>query len=83
MKRFLVVLLLCAVAAFAYGQTRQSTQTQSGRYVVVVSSEGGTAWRLDTVSGGLVYCLTAQIQVVNGLGNPGQKREAVCTQMIP
>lgn len=64
-----------AFAAIAYAQSQRQTSGPS-RYAIVISTEGSTAWRLDTVSGGMMYCLTAL------KGNPlaaDSARSAGCT----
>lgn len=79
--RYLLVLLLVSIAALAYGQSsRQTPQSQTGRFLVVVSAEGGTAWRLDTANGGLMYCVTA-MRAMNPLADQ-KGRDASCTEMM-
>lgn len=78
MKYVAVAVCLVAFAALAYAQgaTKAQQQQSAGRFQMLISAEGGTAWRIDTVTGTASYCLTAQRS--NPVNNP-TGREASCS----
>jgi len=73
------IFLACAVVAVAFAQNH-TLQLGMGRYVVATGGDGGTAWRLDTVTGAMSYCVTALTSL-----NPAEAgksyRTASCTTL--
>jgi LDH2 family malate/lactate/ureidoglycolate dehydrogenase len=78
-KKTVIAIAVCcaAFAALSYGQGAKPTQStnQQGRFAIAVSNDGATAWRIDTSTGMVSYCLTAQStvggqKIRDGLCNP-------------
>lgn len=80
--RYLVVLAICGAlfSVYVYAQAQrpsaQSTVQNQGRFVIVASSDD-VLWRLDTTTGGLIYCLAAR-----GASGASITREAGCTVLV-
>jgi len=52
--RYLVVLLLVAVAVIAYAQNPQSQRSQ---FVLQIAADGRIAWRMNGNTGEISYCV--------------------------
>lgn len=55
--RYLVVLMLCAVAAFAYAQTGKPNQSTVAPYQLYITSAGNAAFLLNTQTGAVAHCV--------------------------
>jgi hypothetical protein len=60
MKQAIVAVAICCVAFASLSYGRDTEPAQRGEFTLAVSADGSTAWRLNTETGAVSYCRTAQ-----------------------